>query len=62
MAQEYKNIEVLIQIANHYARENKYTNLAKLVKDTYSMLKDYPDRLEPEVNKFIDYYQNEKII
>jgi len=60
MAHEEKNIDLLIQIANQYARENKYFSLAKLVKDTYPIMKDYSDKLEPEVGKLVNHYQNKK--
>jgi hypothetical protein len=57
MAQEHRNIELLIKIANNYARENKNNSLVKLVIGTCSMLKQPSEKLEPEVKKFIIRYQ-----
>jgi hypothetical protein len=52
------NTDFLIQIANNYARDNEYFLLADLVKNTYKILKDNRDKLDPPVIKVLDHYLN----
>jgi hypothetical protein len=56
MLDKNKNIEILIKIANQYAREGDFFPLADLVKKTQKILNVHRDELDPLVIKALNFY------